>query len=791
MTETSVVTRYRTRSGPAATVRRTSSQINYDDLLRSHHSDESWPAATASIAQLEEQSQQLSLGQYNQSWRSFSFRRLLDHLSEFPGDTWQDRWVAANHEADYKQWKGIPGNKQRTMYGLHMLLVTGAVRPSYGWLKANQFKTWGLILSLRDAAGYERLEAAFGQIGKSLYENRAAVVVLAHIACRTGKGPLDITGEDLLVYQRAMHVMRELGTRVSVSGVHHAWDCLRVMGTLNHPAETLRLAKLQGQFTVTELVDRHNIASRQVKECLIRYLRAREAKMDHSSLRGLSHVLCGLFWKDIEQHHPGIESLALSEEAAAAWRQRVAVKADGTERRGRFNVMLQVRAMYLDIANWSQSDTYWVRWVAPSPVTENDVAGYGKQQRENKARSHQRTRERAPEVDRLLLATEVQLRQVEGWLAEIAPLPVGSVVEFQGVKCKRIGTSKVMLRPLRATSQRDDINLTTREEDAFWAWAIVNLLHQTGLRIEELLELDQFSIQRFKHPKTGEVIPLLHVYPSKNGTERLLVASPELVHVLARIVHRLRQADGTIPLTVRYDTQEKEALPPAPLLFQRYRSRWIAFSYQYVYALMDKAGEWAEITHANGRPLKFRPHDLRRIFATEAQSSGVPIHVIAALLGHESIETTSIYAAAYPEQIISAHSHFIAQRRALNPQADQRDITEKEWEEFQQYFVERKLSLGSCGRAWGTSCEHEHACVRCGLLRPDPEALDRFIDIRNNLRDRIIEAKENGWFGEVEGLEVSLLAAEDKIRRLRGLTDRPDEPTFLGLPSVRPTGPQP
>ncbi|NYI99956.1 integrase [Nocardioides thalensis] len=784
MTQAAVAARRVARGGPGDTVSRSSTQTDYEGLLRSHDSPDTWAANTATIAELEASARSLVRGLSNESQRIPGLRRILNHLDEQPGDTWQERWVAAGHEDDHKRWTAIAGAKQVTTHGLHMLLVLGVVRPSYAWLKANQFKTWFHILSLRDNTGYQQLEAAFEHFGKSLYDNRAAVVVMAHIACRTGKGPADITGNDLLAYQRAMRGLREQGIKVKVNGVHHAWDCLREMGTLDHPAETLRLAQLRGQLTVTELVDRHEVASKRVRECLIRYLRAREGRLDYSSLQSLVAALCGLFWRDIEIHHPGADSLAIDDETAEAWKRRLAVKRDGSERRGRFNVMMQVRAMYLDIATWALTDSYWVQWVAPSPINEADVAANGKQQRESKARSHQRTRERAPEVDRLLRATEDRLRLASGWLADMEPLPLGTVVEFDGVKCQRIGTSSVILRPLDSLSQKDYINLTAREEEAFWAWATVHLLHQTGLRIEELLELDQFSIQRFKHPKTGEVIPLLHVYPSKGGSERLLAASPELVHVLARIVHRLRRPDGTLPLTVRYDTHEKKPLPPAPLLFQRRRARWNAISYQYIYGVMDKAGEWAGLVTAGGEPLRFRPHDLRRIFATDAQSSGVPIHVIAALLGHESIETTAVYAAVYSEDVIRAHNNFIARRRAVTPQPDQRDITDEEWDAFQQHFVERKLSLGSCGRAWGSPCAHEHACIRCSLLRPDPEALDRFIDIRDNLGARIQEAKDNGWLGEVEGLEVSLLATQDKIQRMTPLADRPEEPTYLGLPPI-------
>ncbi|HXH81133.1 site-specific integrase [Nocardioides sp.] len=786
MTEVQVAARYAARSGPFAATRRASTQIDFDALLRSHHTTERWPATVATVDQLADKALVLVPGLSNQGQRIPGLKRMLRHLEEHPGSTWQERWTAAGHEADHKLWTSIPGTKQMTTHGLHLLLVLGAVRPSYAWLKANQFKTWYQILSLRDGGEYEQLEAVFPRFGKSHYDNRAAVVVLAHIACRTGKQPLEIDGDDLLAYQGAMRALRGEGTKVKVAGAHHAWDCLRAMGSINHPAETLRLAQLPGQLTVTELVDRHGIASPQMREFLIRYLRAREGALDYSTLRSLSAGLCGLFWRDVELHNPGIDSLRLSEDVADAWKRRLSQKADGSERRGRFNVMMQVRAMYLDIANWALTESYWVQWVAPSPVTDSDVAGNGKHQREAKARSHQRTRERAPEVDRLLRATEERLRLTTRWMADIAPVPFGTVVEFQGVPCRRLGRGQVVLRPLHAEGQAEDVNITRREDEAFWAWATVHLLHQTGLRIEELLELDQFSIQRFKHPQTHEVIPLLHVYPSKGGTERLLAASPELVHVLARIVHRLRQPDGSLPLTVRWDPHERTATLAAPLLFQRRQSRWNALSYGYIYSLMDKAGDWAGLRRTDGKPLKFRPHDLRRIFATDAQSSGVPIHVIAALLGHDSIETTAVYAAVYEEDVIRGHRNFIAQRRASAPQPEQRDITDSEWEEFQQHFVERKLSLGSCGRAWGSSCVHEHACVRCSLLRPDPAVLHRFEEIRDNLRLRIEEARTNGWLGEVEGLEVSLLAAEDKIRRMTELSESPEEPTYLGLPAIRP-----
>jgi len=56
--------------------------------------------------------------------------------------------------------------------------------------------------------------------------------------------------------------------------------------------------------------------------------------------------------------------------------------------------------------------------------------------------------------------------------------------------------------------------------------------------------------------------------------------------------------------------------------------------------------------------------------------------------------------------------------------------------------------------------------VRCALLRPDPAQRLRLIEIRDNLNSRIAEAQAQGWLGEVDGLKVSLTAANNKIAQL-------------------------
>ncbi|WP_328401834.1 hypothetical protein [Nocardia sp. NBC_00403] len=112
-------------------------------------------------------------------------------------------------------------------------------------------------------------------------------------------------------------------------------------------------------------------------------------------------------------------------------------------------------------------------------------------------------------------------------------------------------------------------NLSYEEEEAFWAFATIEVLRLTGIRCEELLELSHHSITEYRLPGTGELVPLLQIAPSKTDTERMLLVSPELADVLSAIVQRLRGSDGSIPLVVSYDIREKIWNPPMPVLFQR------------------------------------------------------------------------------------------------------------------------------------------------------------------------------------------------------------------------------
>ncbi len=71
------------------------------------------------------------------------------------------------------------------------------------------------------------------------------------------------------------------------------------------------------------------------------------------------------------------------------------------------------------------------------------------------------------------------------------------------------------------------------------------------------------------------------------------------------------------------------------------------------------------------------------------------------------------------------------------------------------------------------------------MLRVSPAQRARLSEIARNLTDRIAEAKANGWLSEVQGLEVSLDHAYQKLASLDRLTRNTSRtPVPMGMPII-------
>jgi hypothetical protein len=334
------------------------------------------------------------------------------------------------------------------------------------------------------------------------------------------------------------------------------------------------------------------------------------------------------------------------------------------------------------------------------------------------------------------------------------------------------------------------VTLTFEEEQAFWTWAIVEVLRSTGVRVEELLEISHHSLVQYRLPATGELVPLLQIAPSKTDVERLLMVGPELADALSAIICRVRDSAGTVPCIAAYDRHERVWLPPAPVLFQRrFSTETRRISPDVARDLLAGAlTSTGLVDPADGGSLRYTPHDFRRLFITEAIMSGLPPHIAQVIVGHRDINVTISYKAVYPDEAIQAHLAFLARRRAQRPTDEYRVPTDEEWQEFLGHFERRKVATGTCGRAFGTPCIHEHSCLRCSMHWPSPEQRHRIAEIRDNLTARIAEAEREGWLGEIEGLKISLAGADDKLAQIDRRSPAPAA-VVLGLPGFPAAAP--
>ncbi|MFF2412209.1 hypothetical protein [Streptomyces sp. NPDC058092] len=72
--------------------------------------------------------------------------------------------------------------------------------------------------------------------------------------------------------------------------------------------------------------------------------------------------------------------------------------------------------------------------------------------------------------------------------------------------------------------------------------------------------------------------------------------------------------------------------------------------------------------------------------------------------------------------------------------------------------------------------------MRCPLLRQEPGRRPRLLEVRDNLIARIDEARRRGWLGEVEGLQINLAGARQKLAQLDQIATR-STTIELGMPS--------
>ncbi|MEV6849894.1 hypothetical protein [Actinoplanes sp. NPDC051411] len=589
MTRPNVITR---SDRPAARVEENRPRTLWHDHLagRSHVG----PIDRLSIDEVMAKVAELPQWPAAQNWKNERRRRnartILNWLARHPGDGWQARWLASGADGANLDWldavtAGDP-HSETTRHdeirdGLVGLLLGRVVLPSYDMV--HSYRANMLFHRVRQIFRpdlFDRLQVAADELHFEGRHIDDAFTAIAKVLLHTGKNVDQITTEDLF----ELRAWAQRRRKNAFKGLTEAWDLLRHIGVLPVTV-TLRAAAREGQRPTAELVDRYGTRPGPIRDMLIRYFEHRRPAMDYSSFRDLIGTVVGNFWADIERHYPEIDTFDLPVEVADAWKQRLRfIRRPGKEptpRRTYLDMLQQVRAVYLDLQEWALEDPSWAPWAVRSPVRRGETHGMVKHKKVVTAEMHQRVRERLPHLPVLVTTAHAHRDEQAALLTAAAAAQPGDTFTHAGRRYRRVllkshADERRIGRPSRSrvlvetVDGGERIDLTKAEDDAFWAWAVIETLRHTGVRIEELLGLTHLALVSYKLPDTGEVVPLLQIVPSKSNEERLLLVGPELASVLAAIVSRLRAVGGVATSVTLGPTCSDPRVPPIsypPLVF--------------------------------------------------------------------------------------------------------------------------------------------------------------------------------------------------------------------------------
>ncbi|WP_202426341.1 hypothetical protein [Streptomyces sp. HUCO-GS316] len=380
----------------------------------------------------------------------------------------------------------------------------------------------------------------------------------------------DVTIGDCVELQHAIGEHQTNGYH----GKHLFYALLAGLGVFgpNAPAR-LKTVMLPGQLTPAALVDRHGITCTAIRDLLVDYLTERAVDVDYTTLEDMARTLAGLFWRDLEKHHPGIDSLRLEADIVTAWRERVRMVRD------RHGIPIRPRVNAHTVFSWSARSTKMSPagpptnrrtgargWhparsatATPTPTTARTVPAarrpwtsapalccpHSRPWSKTSSDSSRTPRPVSPPRGRPRLEPRSPLRRAR--TSSAAP------------GCPPASTPTTRHRPARGP----DRGRGTR---------VLGLGHRRGPSPHRYahrgaLELTHHSFVAYQLPTTGEIVPMLQVAPSKLDQERLLLVSPELGEVLTAIIHRVRRGQQAMPLVSAYDSLERLWSAPMPFLF--------------------------------------------------------------------------------------------------------------------------------------------------------------------------------------------------------------------------------
>jgi Phage integrase family len=280
---------------------------------------------------------------------------------------------------------------------------------------------------------------------------------------------------------------------------------------------------------------------------------------------------------------------------------------------------------------------------------------------------------------------------------------------------------------------------------------------------------------------------MLHVKPSKFDRARVIPIGDGLGRVLAEIVRHVKAFYGTdhVPACDHWDQHERRPNPRAPYLLQAARHP-SPTSPSTIRARLARLSTGAGARRADGTELVLRPHDCRRIFASEHLNNNTPVHVIQALLGHATIDTVMVYAKLYPAELVEGY------RRALRgvystihgPDSS-RNPTPQEWAAFSTSCSMRDMGTHLCALPTGEHCPRGLVCLGCSHAQPKKSAVPTFRRMLASHRRALTAARERGEpAGQIAARELEVARIAAALRRAEELATEVAEAIEAGAAIV-------
>jgi integrase len=674
-------------------------------------------------------------------------QHLTDALGRCRGRTLQHRWRSFE-KSIWPLWQnGVGRPCVLWTWGARVIVPARVVVPTMEWLSDVRVNQWIMRFPVKDPLVQQHnllLKAAARIRWASAHSQHLAVCSGLRLLLSHGyEGVNQIQDEDLknlsLRYSKGMDVLDAALCSLGVfsrSPKH---------GSTRHSRRRL--------LTIPELVDATH-TPRRFREVMILYLETYSARVSdrYTTRRGKS-VAIAHFWRFLEEKYPEVKTSAqvlpvhLREYIPHAMARAIAVQrgdSAGEEVRATAHSWLTgIRTFFSDICAWATEPGSSFRRFAPRtiPLTRHALRGLGFE----KARERTRARITAKVLDLEREMPSIRSFALRAWSSAIA-----NTVNSPG--------------PAKSWSE---------ETERFWDWALLELLVQSGLRIEEASDLTTLDILRRKMPD-GSLYYLLHVKPSKFDRARVIPIGDGLGRVIAEIIRHVKRFHGTdhVPVCDHWNLAQKVPRPAAPYLIQAIRHPsppGLETIRSRIRAISVAAG--ARLS--DGSPLVLLVHDCRRVFASEHLNNNTPVHVIQALLGHASINTVMIYAKLYPSQLIEEYRKTVRGLYNAHYGADGlKNPTAEEWAAFAASCNLRDMGTHLCALPTGEHCPRGLVCLGCTHAQPKKSAVPVFRRMfASHQRSLEVARIHNEPAGQIAARELELVRIKGALQRAEELSD--------------------